>query len=104
MWPASALSSSWSTEYWPVAVAAVFAFNCLNSPDSGEVRPPSGPASATGDGLASGSAGPAPGVAVATAGGAQLTYRPGGGACAPAWTANATAPPATATPINTRNL
>ena len=43
MWAASALSSSCSNEYWPFAVAAVLAFSCLNSPDSGVVRPPSGP-------------------------------------------------------------
>ena len=61
MWLASAPSRSCSTEYWPAAVAAVLAFNCLNSPQSGVDRPPSGPAFAAGEALASGSAGPGPG-------------------------------------------
>src|ERR1700690_3600123 len=95
-------SRSCSTEYWPGAVGGVLAFNCLKRPDKGEVRPPSGPASLGAGGLARGSAGPAPGVAVATAGGAQLMYRPGVGACAPAWTANATRLTAAATPRSTR--
>ncbi len=92
MWLASAFSRSSISEYWPVAVAAVFVFSCLKSPESGVVSPPSGPLSTSGAALATGNAGPAPGVAVAVAGGDQLMYFPGAGACAPAWMAKATTP------------
>jgi hypothetical protein len=87
---------------WPVAVASVLAFSCLNSPDNGIDRPLKGPESVTGGALAKGRAGPAPGVAVAVAGGAQLMYRPGVGACVVACTANATTPMVAAAPRSKR--
>ena len=73
MWAARALSSSWSTEYWPFAVAAVLCVQLLEQP--GQRRGQTAERSGVRDrrtALASGRAGPAPGVAVATAGGAQL--------------------------------
>src|ERR1700680_97359 len=100
MRPASAPSSSWRIEYCPFAVSAVLTFNCLNRPERGVVKPPSGPDPGAGGGLAIGIAGPAPGLAVAEAGGAQLMYRPGTGGCAAAWAARPTTPMTAAIPMS----